>query len=284
VRAWNLNQESSYPPFDNLRLTIQAAVELSQGREISRLDAKADVVNAFIRNAQDNLAAGKLADATQNVKDALAVAPNYGAAKVLQLMIKKQTDPAGFQRDATAQIDSYMKMGADPSNIEGQKTAYLALLDYSKLDPKFAAQTRGTIQELEYSLGLARRPPTAQQVAQSNALVQRANVAQQQGTPEAYQGALGLLKQALQINPENTDAVRLDGLIRTKMGSTALGALSPADTQGYNQAYSLFLSGAYQDSYDRVLAIWGDPRSPRNKTYGPLLRLKKRLEVQLNIS
>jgi hypothetical protein len=32
------------------------------------------------------------------------------------------------------------------------------------------------------------------------------------------------------------------------------------------------------------MAIWGDPRSPRNKTYGPLLRLKKRLEVQLNIS
>jgi hypothetical protein len=284
VRAWSQNQEASYPPFDNLRLTIQAAVELSQGREISWLDAKADVVNAFIKNAQDNLAAGKLADATQNVKDALAVAPNYGAAKVLQLMIKKQTDPAGFQKDAMAQIATYMRMGADTSNIEGQKTAYLALLDYSKLDPKFAAQTRGTIQELEYALGLARRPPTAQQIAQSTALVQQANVLQQQGTQEAYQGALDLLKQALHVNPDSTDAVRLDGLIRTKMGSTALAALSPADTQAYNESYSLFLSGAYQDAYDKVMGIWNDARSPRNKTYGPLLRLKKRLEVQLNIS
>jgi len=284
VRAWNQNQAGSYPPFDNLRLTIQAAVELSQGREISRLDAKADVVNAFIKNAQDSLAAGRLADATQNVKDALAVAPNYGAAKVLQLMIKKQTDPAGFQRDATAQIATYLKMGADKGNIEGQKAAYLALLDYSKLDPKFAAQTKGTIQELEYTLGLARRPPTARQIAQSNALVQRASVTQQQGTQEAYQSALDLLKQALQVNPDNTDAVRLDGLIRTKMGSTALAALSPADTQSYNEAYSLFLSGGYQDAYDKVMGIWNDTRSPRNKTYGPLLRLKKRLEVQLNIS
>ena len=68
------------------------------------------------------------------------------------------------------------------------------------------------------------------------------------------------------------------------MGSTALAALSPADTQSYNQAYTLFLSGAYQDAYDKVMAIWSDPRSPRNKTYGPLLRLKKRLEVALNIS
>jgi len=284
VRAWNQTQDTTYPPFENLRLTIQAAVELSQGREISRLDAKADVVNAFIKNAQDNLAAGKLADASQNVKDALAVAPNYGTAKVLQLMIKKQTDPAGFQKDATAQIATYISMGADKSNLQGQKTAYLALQDYSKLDPKFAAQTRATIQELEYTLGVARRPPTAQQIAQSNALVQQANLAQQQGTQEAYQSALGLLKQAMQVNPDSTDAVRLDGLIRTKMGSSALAALSPADTQSYNQAYSLFLSGAYQDAYDRVMAIWGDARSPRNKTYGPLLRLKKRLEVQLNIS
>jgi hypothetical protein len=281
VRSWNQNQEGTYPPFDNLRLTIQAAVELSQGREISRLDAKADVVNAFIRNAQDNLAAGKLADATQNVKDALAVAPNYGAAKVLQLMIKKQTDPAGFQKDATEQIATYMKMGADRSNLEGQKTAYLALLDYSKLDPKFAAQTRGTIQELEYTLGLARRPATAQQIAQAIALVQRANATQQLGTPDSFLAALDLLKQALQVNPDNTDAVRLDGLIRTKMGSTALAALSAADSQSYNQAYSLFLSGAYQDAYDKVMAIWSDARSPRNKTYGPLVRLKKRLEVQL---
>ncbi len=285
VRAWTAGgQEGTYPPFDNLRQTIQAAVELSQGREISRLDAKADVVNAFLKNAQDNLAAGKLVDASQNVKDALAVAPNYGAAKVLQLLIKKQTDPTGFQRDAAAQIDTYMKMGTQTSSVDDQKTAYLALLDYSKLDPKFAAQTRGTIQELEYSLGLARRPPTPQQIGQSNALVQQANVTQQQGTQEAYQRALDLLRRALQINPDNTDAIRLDGLIRNRMGSTALTALSPTDTQSYNQAYSLFLSGAYQDAYDRVLSIWNDPRSPRNKTYGPLARLKKRLEVQLNIS
>jgi hypothetical protein len=239
------------------------------------------VVNAFIKNAQDNLAAGKLAAATQNVKDALAVAPNYGTAKVLQLTIKKQTDPAGFQRDAAAQIATYMKMGEDKGNIDGQKTAYLALLDYSRLDPKFAAQTQKTIQNLEYDLGLARRPPTAQQVAQSIALVQQANATQQQGTQDGFVAALGLLKQALQVDPDNTDAVRLDGLIRTRMGSTAAVTLAPADMQAYNDGYSMFLSGAYQDAYDKIMEVWDNPKAPRNKTYGPLQRLKKRLEVQL---
>jgi hypothetical protein len=73
IRAWNQTQQGTYPPFDNLRLTIQAAVELSQGREIARFDPKADVVNAFIKNARDALADGRLADAAQNVRDALAV-------------------------------------------------------------------------------------------------------------------------------------------------------------------------------------------------------------------
>ena len=282
--TWERTQVGSYPPFDTLRQFIQNALDLSAGRDISRLDPKADVVNAFIKNPQDNLAAGRLADAERNVKDALAVAPNYGAAKVLQLMIKKQTDPVGFQKDARAQIATYVGMAGNSADSGGQKTAYLALLDYSRLDPKFAVQLKGTIQELEYSLGLARRPANPQQIRQSNQLVDRANALQQDGTQDSYQGALQLLKQALQINPDNVAAIRLDGQIRTKMGSTTLSALSDADTQRYNQALSLYLSGAYQDSYGVVLDLWDNPRSPRNKTFAPLQKLKKRLEVALNIS
>jgi TolA-binding protein len=78
--------------------------------------------------------------------------------------------------------------------------------------------------------------------------------------------------------------VNLDGQIRIRMGSTAVSALSPDDTQKYKQALNLYLSGAYQDAYDTVLSLWDDPKSPKNKTYGELQRLKKRCEVALNIS
>jgi hypothetical protein len=279
-RAWNDTGYDPYQPFETLRQTIQNALDLSQGREISRLDPKAAVVVAFLNNAQANLAASKLIDAMKNVNNALSVAPNYGTAKVLKLMIQKQTDPVGFQTNAAAQINTYMKMAASSSTTD-QKTAYLALLDYSKLDPKFAAQLKGTIQELEYQLGVARRPATQQQIAQSSALVQEASALAQQGTQEAYQQALDRLKQAYQINPDNTAAVRLDAQVRAKMGSTALAALSATDVQVYNQAYSEYLSGAYQDAYDKVNALW---KSARNQTYAPLQKLKKRCEVALNIS
>ena len=92
-------------------------------------------------------------------------------------------------------------------------------------------------------------------------------------------GALRLLREAQAIIPQYTNAVRLYGIISEKQGNLPPSALSDADDKAYKQAYSLFLSGAYQDAYDKVMTIW-----PSNKNYGPLLRLKKRLEVQLNIS
>jgi hypothetical protein len=269
------------PSFEIRSINIQNALQISQGRDISRVDPKADVVNTFIKYARDAMASNRLIEAQQNVNFALAVAPNYGAAKVLALQIKKQTNPAAFQKEAAAQIIEYMKLAADTANIQGMKTAYTALLDFARLDPAFEAQTRNTVRELEYNLGLKRRPATAQQIRDSNDLVRQANAAQQQGTPEAYQQALDLLKQALGINPDNRDAITLDGQVRIRIGSTALTALSPVDTQKYKQALNLYLSGDYQTAYDIVQSLWD---SPRNRTYGELQRLRKRCEVALNIS
>ena len=282
-RSWDQAQPGSpNPSFEIRRENIQNALQFTEGRDISRLDPKADVVNTFIKYAQDNLAAGRLDEALQNVNYALNVAPNFGTAKVLKLQIKKTTDPVGFQKEAASQIAAYMKMAADAKNRKAQSDAYNALLDYSRLDPKFAALTKDTVLELEYNLGFKNRPASAKEIADSNALVQQADLLQQQGTPESYQGALDLIRQALRKNPANRAATDLDGQIRTKLQSTALSVLSPADTQRYKQALSLYLSGAYQDAYDLVLALWSS--SPRNKTYADLIRLRKRCEVALNIS
>lgn len=280
-RDWDQTQTGPNPSFEIRSVNIQNALQISQGRDISRLDPKADVVNTFIKYARDDMAKNQLTEAEQNVNFALAVAPRYGAALVLALQIKKQTNPKAFQKEAAAQIAEYTKLAADKTNSQGQRTAYLALLDYQRLDPAFAAQTRNTVLQLEYDLKLKRPPATAQQVAESNQLVRRADAVQQEGSQDSFQQALDLLKQALQINPDNREARNLDGQIRVRMGSTALTALSPVDTQKYKQALNLYLSGDYQNAYDTVLSLWD---APRNRTYGELQRLKKRCEVALNIS
>jgi hypothetical protein len=272
-----------YQPFQTMRQQIQNALELNQGRDISRLDAKAEVVNTYMKYALDAQAAGNLKEADQNVKNALAVAPSYGAAKVLALAIKKQLDPAGFQKEASAQIAIYTKMASDKGNAISQREAYNALRDYASLDAKLATQLKNVLLELEYDLGTKRRPPTAREIADSNRLVQQANAKQLEGTMDAFQQALALLRQAYQLYPANPAAIKLDGQIRGKMGSTALTALAAADSERFREAQRLYISGAYQKAYDLVLALWDDPRSPKNKTYDPLAKLKKRCEQVLNI-
>jgi len=283
VRAWNdAGQPGTYPPFDNRRLSIQSAVEISRGRVIPRSDPKADVVNAFVKNARDALASGRLEDAAQNVKDALAVAPNFGDARVLQLQIRRQADPKAFQKEAADKIAAFIKASRDQKGDQ-LKVTYNALKDYSAVDPAYAAQIKPTLSRLDAELNPV-KPPSAAQVAQAAALVRQARALAQQGSQEALQRGLDLLKQAATIDPRNGDVVILDGQIRRQIGSQALRELSPSDMQIYNQAFTMFLSGAYQDAYDRVLQLWDDPKSPKNKTYPGLQRLKKRLEVQLNIS
>ena len=83
------------------------------------------------------------------------------------------------------------------------------------------------------------------------------------------------------ISP-NAAARNANNLVASKEASAAITQLSGTDQQKYNQAYSLYTKGAYQDALDMVNAIWNDPRSPRNKTYGPLQRLKSRIENKLS--
>ena len=92
--------------------------------------------------------------------------------------------------------------------------------------------------------------------------------------------ALDLLKQAIQVNPENTAASRLYGQIVQKRDSLPVAALSAADKAKYDQAYTLYTNGSYQSAYDLVLEIW---KTTRNQGYASLKFLKKKLEVTLNI-
>lgn len=279
---WNSSHTETYKPFDAIKESIQNALALSLGRDISPLDPKAQYVNGFLDSAQKNLNAGRLALAKQNVNDALAAAPNYGKAKVLLLQIQKQTDPKAFDTAAAQQIALYMANARDATNKQGQSDAYNALLDYSTLDPKFAAQLKSTIQELEYELGIVARPASAAQKAQANDLAAQAVAQAQLGTVEGYAAAFDLINRALKIDPSNAAARNANNLVASKEASAAITQLSIADQQRYNQAYSLYTKGAYQDALDIVNAIWNDTRSPRNKTYGPLQRLKSRIENKLS--
>ena len=192
-KDWAQTQSDPNPSFEIRSVNIQNALQVSQGREISRLDPKADVVNTFIKYARDAIASNRLTEALQNVNFALAVAPNYGAAKVLALQIKKQTQPCRFPERRrgrrsrnTRNLPLTRPMSRDNEPPIGRCwtiRGWILLLPHKRAIPSASWST---------SWSLKRRPATAQQIAESNQLVRQANAVQQQGTPEAYQQALDL--------------------------------------------------------------------------------------------
>jgi hypothetical protein len=281
--TWDAAQTGSTNPYLEIRReNIQNALQGTAGVELSRLDPKADVVNTFVKYARDNLAKNRIAEAEQNVNYALNVAPNYRAARVLALTIKKTTDPSAFKAAAAQAIAKYIKDATDAKSKDDLIAAYNGLNDYASLDPKFAADTKNIRDELAYSLNYKPRPPSAKDVAESNDLVQQADQLQQQGTAEAWQAALKVLTQALAKNRNNKNAGALITLIQDKIRNVAQGGFSAEDGQKYRQALGLYLSGAYQDAYDKVRELWDSNQT--NKRIPDLIRLRKRCEVALNIS
>lgn len=279
LAAWPSNL-GTYQPYIDLQQQIQNGLAATQGLTFDRRDPRADVVNAFLNASQVNLTALKLNEAAQNVADALTVAPNYGAARVLELKIRRQTDPAVFQKAADSEITAYRKLATESADRGQLNGVYLALLSYSSLDATFKVQLAPLIQELRYKLNIEPRPATPQQIAQADSLLRQARTIAQQGTEQSYQQALALIAQVSDIIKLYPPAVTLSQQIAAQRVAATPDRLGAAAQERYNQAWSLYLSGAYSDAYTIVQDLWNNTN---NQPYVPLQQLKKRLEVALHI-
>jgi TolA-binding protein len=238
-------------------------------------------VNALLASSQANLTASRFNDALQNVTDALTVAPNYGAARVQMLRIRRaSTDRASFQKEAQVQIDRYREIANGSTNHSELSSVYLALLSYSSLDAVFKAQLAPLIQELKYKLGIEQRPPTPQQIAQANELVRRARALAQQGTEESYKQAVDLLTKVSAIIPLYDPARELSQEIAAQRVEATPDRLGAAAQGRYNQAWSLYLSGALDEANVIVEDLW---KNPNNQPYVPLQQLRAFLMRDLHI-
>jgi hypothetical protein len=279
-RAWDQAQPGNQNlSFAVRKANIQLALQVTGESDLSRMDPKGDAVNTFLKYAMDALTAGRLKDAEQNVNYALTVAPNFRAAKVVALKIKKQRNKDTFAADAKAQIDAYRRMAQDTSNTEGMRVAYNALRDYADLDPAFAKSLQDVLNKLEANLFPFGRPPTPTEIAQVNDLVQRARNAAQPGTDEALNEADRLLAAAFKIDQNNAVARALSTEILKRRNRTDANKITPADIAEFKQAQSKYWSGAYQDAYDIVNKLLAS--SPANQRYVELIKLKRRCEVAL---
>lgn len=237
-------------------------------------------MNALLASSQANLTASRLNEARQNVADALTVAPNYGAARVLDLKISRQTDPEAFKKKADADIAANRRLATESTDQDKLNAVYRALLSYSSLDPGYKEQLAPVIQELKYKLGIEERPPTPQQIAQADALLRRARSFDQQGTEEGFQRAIETIAQVSTIIKRYPPATLLSQQIAAQRVAATPDQLSAAAQQQYNQAWSLYLRGSLDEAYRIVTDLWN---SPSNQPYVPLQQLRAYLQRDLHL-
>jgi TolA-binding protein len=89
-----------------------------------------------------------------------------------------------------------------------------------------------------------------------------------------------LIAQVSEIIKLYPPAVALSQQIAAQRVAATPDRLGAAAQERYNQAWSLYLSGAYSDAYTIVQDLWNNTN---NQPYVPLQQLKKRLEVALHI-
>ena len=269
-----------YQPYVDLDQQIQNGLAATQGLTFDRRDPRAEPVNALLASSQANLSASRLNEARQNIVDALSVAPNYGAARVLELKITRASDPVAFKKKADEQIAAYRLLAAESTVKDKLYPVYLALLSYSGLDASYKDQLADQIQKLRYKLGLDTPPATVDQKRQADALLRDARALAKDGSDEGYQQALAKIAEVSKIIPLYPPARALSQELANQRVQTPPDQLSPAAQQKYNQAWGLYLKGALNEAYAIVTDLWSNRN---NQPYVPLQQLRAYLQRDLHL-
>jgi tetratricopeptide (TPR) repeat protein len=154
------------------------------------------------------------------------------------------------------------------------RKAYIDLQDLEAINPDFPG-LQAAITEAEYAAGIRVRPPDPQKLQRSRELYQLALGIVNRNVRSEFNVALSYLDEAINLNPDNLDAIRLKDRISSDIGGTATAVMSSADQQLYQEAVREFTAGNYLRARIIVENLLKDPDNQRNTR---LIELKERIE------
>ena len=190
-------------------------------------------------------------------------------ARVLTIKIAQQRDPQGFTELFSKDFnDAKQQIKNNPQQ------AYVELKDLEAIDPRYPG-LQSAITEAEYATGIKVRPPDPRKLSRARELYASALAIFNSNNRTEYQVALAYLDEALSLNPDYQEAVRLKDSVAVAVGGTSTEVLSSADQQRFQEAIDEFTAGNYLKAQIVVDILLTNPDN-RNNTR--LLELKERIE------
>ncbi|MDC7124328.1 MAG: hypothetical protein PQJ46_02095, partial [Spirochaetales bacterium] len=253
------------------------------GRDIAVTDPLYAEMNQYLNQAHSDFAKAKeeytagrkesaenlFDSAEQNLLYVQQFFPFNEEARVLNLTISQYKDPERFN-----EIFGKDFRAAKKQISTNPQKAYIALKDLEIINSSYPGLKEAII-EAEYAAGIKIRPPDKRKLAKSRELYDKAYSIVSRNVRSEFSVAMKYLDEAISLNPNDKDVIKLKDRIATDVGGTAVSVMSSADQKTYEEAVSEYTSGNYIKARILVETLM---KKSSNKRNPKLLDLQERIE------
>ncbi|GHU64445.1 hypothetical protein FACS189447_01250 [Spirochaetia bacterium] len=288
VRAqsrWSVTNSTEEPEVVYWLNLVRGALSLQSGRaipqtaplyaEMSQLlsDAKKNYDEGvrLINNGQRAGGLARFAEARQKTRDVRLMFPMNQEARLLELRIDQQTDLPAFNASFRQRLNEAVA-GTKPGVRSPQ--SFADLQDLVEINREYPG-IRQLMTQAEIDMGYRPPPPDPRDIARSNELTQLAMAIITARNSTQYEVALTQLNEAIQLNPNNTQAQRGKDQVQTWMTGTGTIVLDSHSQEEYTRAVQEFTRG---NNLTALAIVHQLLQNPRNQNSTLILELQRRIE------
>jgi hypothetical protein len=264
---------------------VRGALSLSSGRviaptaplypEMSQLLSEAkksyDEGVALLSANRRNEGLVKFTEARRKTEEVKIIFPLNEEAGLLELRMDQVVDPAAFSASFVQRLNT-----AVTGTKQKSAQAYADLQNLASINPRYPG-IRAILNQAEIDMGIRPPPPDPQALARSRELTEAAQEIINANLRPQFEIAREQLKQALELNPDNTPAMAAMDRVQTLIGGGDAVVLSSGVESEYQRAVRELQQGNTINAMAIVQKLLQDPRNHTSK----ILELQRRIESML---
>ena len=223
----------------------------------------------FINAGNRNSGIAKFQEARRMTQEVRLMFPVNQEAGILELRMEQFTDPAAFNASFEQRLRTAVA-GTKQRSME----SFADLQNLAEINPRYP-QIRAIITQAEIDMGLRPPPPNPRDLARSRELTVSASRILEENITAMYQVALTQINEAISLNPENAEAMRVKDRLHSRMSVPGAIVLSSEDENEYQRAVREFQAG------NNIIALALVERlmqNPRNRNITKLVELQRRIQ------
>jgi hypothetical protein len=226
----------------------------------------------YINAGNRSLGLAKFNEARQQTREVRLIFPLNQEAGILELRMEQFTDPAAF----SASFEQRLR-NAQAGTKQRSMESFADLQNLAEINPRYP-NIRAILTQAEYDMGLRPPPPDPRDLARSRELTASAGRILEENITSLYEVALSNINQAINLNPENTEATRIKDRLLNRMSVPGAIVLSSEDENEYQRAMRELQAGNNLVANAIVERLM---QNPRNRNITKLIELQRRIQLVL---